>query len=60
MKSGKMEGGAQTDTFGIVLGADYVTASQNFVFGGAFAYTLIIAQAAAICAVLSVQLSATT
>lgn len=39
MKSGKMEGGAQTDTFGIVLGADYVTASQNFVFGGAFAYT---------------------
>ena len=39
VKSGKMEGGAQTDTFGIVLGADYVTASQNFVFGGAFAYT---------------------
>lgn len=39
MKSGKMEGGAQTDTFGIVLGADYVTESQNFVFGGAFAYT---------------------
>lgn len=39
MKSGKMEGGAQTDTFGIVMGADYVTASQNFVFGGAFAYT---------------------
>ena len=39
MKSGKMEGGAQTDIFGIVLGADYVTASQNFVFGGAFAYT---------------------
>ena len=39
VKSGKMEGGAQTDTFGIVLGADYVTESQNFVFGGAFAYT---------------------
>lgn len=39
VKSGKMEGGAQTDTFGFVMGADYVTASQNFVFGGAFAYT---------------------
>ena len=37
--SGRMEGGSDVDSYGFVFGTDYVTASQNAVFGAAFAYS---------------------